>query len=85
MRRGEAVIPVQTEVWLRHDLMSLLKSIDKANACVGYHKAGPEAAHFRAGFRAAIEAVAVAIDVPLPLAADQQVIPSIPRIAGGRL
>ena len=68
---------LRTEVWLRQDLLSLLKSLDKANACLADKLPGREVALFRAGFRAALEAVAEAIDMQLPPAAKVTVIPSI--------
>ena len=59
------MIPVRSQVWLRQDLCSLLNSVDKANSCIGDNVDSREVALFRAGFRAALEAVAVAIDVPM--------------------
>lgn len=68
---------LRTEVWLRQDLCSLLNSIDKANSCLGDNLNSREVSLFRAGFRAAIEAMAVAIDVPLAPALRVEVVPRI--------
>ena len=59
------MIPVRSQVWLRQDLCSVLNSIDKANSCIGDSVNSREVALFRAGFRAGLESVAVAIDVPM--------------------
>lgn len=66
-----------TEVWLRQELCNLLNSIDKANSCLGDNLNSREVSLFRAGFRSALEAVAVAIDVPLAPALRVGVVPMI--------
>ena len=73
---------LRTEVWLREDLKNLLISLDKANASIGDSIPVRDVALFRAGFRAGIEAMAAAIDVPLPDAPRVTVAPSILGIEG---
>ena len=77
------MIPVRTEVWLRQDLLSLLRSVDKASACICDHLDSHDVALFRAGFRAAIEAMAEGLDVG-PLAPAPRVAHALRIIDGGQ-
>ncbi len=58
-------LPVRTEVFWREDIQSILRAIDRANASLAAHLPLAEVAIYRAGFAAALQAVATSFDVRL--------------------
>lgn len=56
---------VRHEILFREDIRNLLRSIDAANASLTIHLPTSEIAIYRAGFIAALQAVALAFDIPL--------------------
>ena len=56
---------VRTELFYREDIRTLLQSLDGANAALLTRMQGQQAAAYRAGFAAAMEAVATAFGVRL--------------------
>ena len=61
MRRGR----ITSEVFLRDDVENILKAVDRANASLVNHLPMEEVAIYRAGFVAAMQAMAAAFDVSL--------------------
>lgn len=57
---------VKSEFYFKTDLENILASLDKANGSIGDNIANKEVIIFRAGFRAALEALAYAVDVEIP-------------------
>ena len=55
------------EVIFREEIRTLLESLDQANAALARHLPIAQVAVFRAGYVAALEAVAAAYDIPLNL------------------
>ena len=60
-----SLFPIQSEVFLKQDIAHILHGIDRANADLATNLPVAEVAIYRAGFLAAIEAVAAAFDVAL--------------------
>jgi hypothetical protein len=60
---------VRNEIFFREDIRSLLCSVDRANAALAVHLPTTQVAIYRAGFVAALEAVAAAFDVRLDVRA----------------
>lgn len=58
-------LPVRTEVFWREDIQSILRAIDCANASLAAHVPVAEVAIYRAGFAAALQAVATSFGVDL--------------------
>ena len=56
---------VRSNTFLRHDIQSILRAIDAGNAELATYLPVPEVAIYRAGFVAALQAVAKAFDVHL--------------------
>ena len=56
---------IQSEVFLRHDIESILEAIDGANAELAAQIPGPDVEIYRAGFTAALRAVATAFHISL--------------------
>lgn len=67
-RIRDGQLRISTEVWLREDIRNVLIAIDRANGDVACAVPGKEVLIFRAGFRAAIEAMAAAVAVDIPAA-----------------
>lgn len=61
MRRGR----ITSEVFLRDDVENIMKAVDRANASLVNHLPMEEVAIYRAGFVAAMQAMAAAFDVSL--------------------
>ena len=58
-------IPVRTEIFLREDIKNVLRAIDGANQALAAHVPMHDVTVYRAGFAAALDAVATAFDVRL--------------------
>lgn len=63
---------VRHEVFFREDIKNVLRSIDSANACLADHVPTSQVAIYRAGFTAALQAVALAFDVRLDVASQKR-------------
>lgn len=58
--------PVRTEIFYREDIRTLLQAIDEANSALLKQLQGQhQVSAYRAGFAAAVQAVATAFDVSL--------------------
>lgn len=62
---------IRHEVLFREDIKNLLRAIDSANAALAVHLPTWQVAIYRAGFVAALHAVALALDVRLDARAPQ--------------
>ncbi len=62
---------IRHEVLFREDIKNLLRAIDSANAALAVHLPTSQVAIYRAGFVAALQAVALALDVRLDVRAPQ--------------
>lgn len=60
-----SVVGARTEVFLRDDIASILRAIEASNRVLARHLPTHEVALYRAGFEAALQAIALAFDVPL--------------------
>jgi len=60
---------IRHEVFFREDIKNLLRAIDSANAALAVHLPTSQVAIYRAGFVAALQAVALALDVRLDVRA----------------
>jgi hypothetical protein len=63
---------LRTEVFLREDIQNILRAIDRANGSLASNLPMAEVAIYRAGFAAALGAVAEAFDVQLSSPATAQ-------------
>lgn len=63
-------IPVRSEVFLREDIKNMLRAIDGANQSLAVHLPVHDVTIYRAGFAAALQAVATAFDVRLDAAGE---------------
>ena len=59
---------LRTETFLREDIRSLLSALSFANSARPHGFDAEASEHYHAGFEAAVQAVAMAFDVPLPRA-----------------
>jgi len=58
--------PVRTEIFYREDIRTMLQAIDEANGALMMQLQGRhDVSEYRAGFAAAVQAVATAFDVSL--------------------
>ena len=75
--------PPRTHIFWREDIRNVLKAIDQANIALTAHLPVAQVAIYRAGFSAALQAVATSFDVdldtPPPHAAFDLLPPSAPR------
>jgi hypothetical protein len=63
-------ITVRSEVFLREDIKNMLRAIDGANQGLAAHLPVHDVTIYRAGFAAALQAVATAFDVRLDAASE---------------
>jgi hypothetical protein len=54
----------RSELWVREDILSVLKGLHWAHAALAANMPASEAVAFQAGFSAALRSVAAAFDVP---------------------
>jgi len=54
---------MQSEVFLRSDIRNMLRAIEFTNSALSTYVSTPEAGAYRAGFVAALQAVAAAFDI----------------------
>ncbi len=65
---------IRHEVFFREDIRNLLRAIDSANAALAVHLPTSQVAIYRAGFVAALQAVALALDVRLDIRAPHPIL-----------
>lgn len=63
---------IRSEVFSREDIQNILRAIDSANRALAVHLPLAEVGIYRAGFTAAMEAVAAAFDIGLGSQLEEQ-------------
>ncbi len=75
--------PPRTHIFWREDIRNVLKAIDQANVALTAHLPVAQVAIYRAGFSAALQAVAtsfdVSLDTPPPRSSIELLPPDAPR------
>ncbi len=72
----------QAEIWLAGDIRNAIRAVDRANAWPAELVGSAEAAAYRAGFQAALQAVGLVFGVEVAPASEVKRVPARLRIMG---